>query len=160
MGTRVTVTKEIAAPVERVWAMVSDLTRMGEWSPESEGVTWLRGATGPTIGATFRGANRNGTKRWNTVGRIDDAEPGRLLAFRISAAGFKVAEWRYEFEPTAIGCRVSETWVDLRGRIARALGKPVSGVADRAEHNQATMEQTLERLKLAAESSASSTEER
>jgi len=158
MVEQVTVTKEIAAPVEQVWAMVSDLTRMGEWSPENEGAVWLRGATGPTLGATFRGMNRNGKKKWNTLGGIDDAQPERLLAFRITAAGFKVAEWRYEFEPTATGCRVIETWVDLRGHIAKALGKPVSGVADRAAHNRATMEQTLERLKLAAESTASSTQ--
>ncbi|MGK2958896.1 MAG: SRPBCC family protein [Acidimicrobiales bacterium] len=48
MRDQVLVTREINAPVERVWEMVSDVTRMGEWSPENEGVTWLGGATGPT----------------------------------------------------------------------------------------------------------------
>ena len=42
MAEQVSVTTEIAAPVEQVWAMVSDLTRMGEWSPENEGATWLK----------------------------------------------------------------------------------------------------------------------
>jgi len=101
----------------------------------------------------FSGSNRNGKKRWKTAGTIVDAEPGRLLTFRIKAAGFKVAEWRYEMETIAQGCRVTETWIDQRGRIAKALGKPVSGVADRAAHNRVTMEQTLESLKSAAESS-------
>jgi uncharacterized protein YndB with AHSA1/START domain len=156
MADQVTVTQEIGAPAEKVWAMVSDMTRMGEWSPENEGSTWLRGATGPQPGATFSGANRNGKKRWKTVGTIVDAEPGRLLTFRIKAAAFKVAEWRYAFETTARGCRVTETWIDQRGHIAKALGKPVSGVADRAAHNRGTMEQTLERLKAAAESSSTS----
>ena len=135
--------------------MVADLTRMGEWSPENEGATWLRGATGPKPGATFRGANRNGKKKWRTAGTIVDAEPGRLLTFRIKAAGFKVAEWRYIFDTIATGCRVTETWMDQRGKIAKALGKPVSGVADRATHNRATMERTLEQLKAAAESASS-----
>jgi uncharacterized protein YndB with AHSA1/START domain len=152
MADQVSVSQEIDAPVERVWAMVSDLTRMGEWSPENDGSTWRRGATGAEPGARFSGANRNGKKRWTTAGTIVDADVGRLLTFRIKAAGFRVAEWRYEFETTAIGCRVTETWIEQRGRIAKALGKPVSGVGDRTAHNRMTMEQTLERLKAAAES--------
>ncbi len=144
-------TQDIGAPAEAVWAMVSDLPRMGEWSPENQGAKWLRGGTGAEPGAKFRGTNRNGKRKWNTLGTIVDAVPGRLLTFRITAAGLKVAEWRYVFEPTAGGCRVTETWVDQRGRIVKALGKPVSGVADRAEHNRIGMVRTLARLKEAAE---------
>ena len=156
MAEPVSVTREIDAPAEQVWAMVSDVTRMGEWSPENEGSTWLRGATGPQPGATFRGTNRNGKKKWKTVGAIVDMEPGRLFTFRITAVGFKVAEWRYVFETTPSGCQVTETWIDQRGRIAKALGKPVSGVDNRAAHNRAGMVQTLERLKSAAESTPAS----
>ncbi len=155
VAEQLSVTQEINAPADKVWAMVSDLTRMGEWSPENEGATWLRGATGPKVGATFRGMNRNGKKTWKTAGTIVELEPGRLLAFRTTAAGFKVAEWRYTFEATSSGCRVTETWIDQRGAVARALGTPVSGVADRAAHNRDSMEKTLERLKSAAESSSS-----
>ena len=155
MAEQLSVTQEINAPADKVWAMVSDLTRMGEWSPENEGATWLRGATGPVVGAAFRGVNRNGKKKWTTSGTIIELEPGRVVAFRTSAAGFKVAEWRYAFETTSNGCRVTETWIDQRGAIAKALGKPVSGVADRASHNRDSMEKTLERLKSAAESSSS-----
>jgi uncharacterized protein YndB with AHSA1/START domain len=154
MTDQVTVTREIAAPAEKVWAMVSDVTRMGEWSPENEAAAWLGGATGPKPGARFRGTNRNGKKKWDTVATIVDAEPGRLFTFRVTAAGFKVAEWRYEFEPTETGCRLTEIWIDQRGRIAKSLGKPVSGVGDRATHNRRGMEQTLESLKAAAESTA------
>lgn len=157
MVDQVSVTQEIGAPAEEVWAMVSDLTRMGQWSPENEGATWLRGATGPQPGATFRGTNRNGKKKWKTVGTIVGMEPGRLFTFRITAAGFKVSEWRYVFETIPTGCRVTETWIDQRGRVAKALGKPVSGVEDRAAHNRGTMEQTLERLKSTAESPPAST---
>lgn len=156
MPDQVSVTQDIGAPAERVWTMVADLPRMGEWSPENAGATWLRGATGPKAGATFSGSNENGNKRWKTSGTIVDADPGRLFTFRITAKGFKVAEWRYEFETTATGCRVTETWIDQRGLIAKKLGKPVSGVADRVAHNRRTMEQTLERLKHAAESAPTS----
>ena len=103
-----------------------------------------RGRKARNAGAKFRGVNRNGKKKWETEATVVEAEPGRLFAFRVTAAGFKVAEWRYTFEPTDSGCRVTETWIDQRGRIAKALGKPVSGVADRATHNRAGMEQTLD----------------
>jgi len=146
----VSVTREVAAPAERVWAMVADITRMGEWSPENERATWTRGR-GPEVGARFRGVNRNGTRRWSTTGTVSAADPGRLFAFRITAGGLRIAEWRYEFEPIAGGCRVTEVWIDRRGRIAKALGKPVSGIGERAEHNRAGMEVTLDRLKAAAE---------
>jgi uncharacterized protein YndB with AHSA1/START domain len=156
MNEQVSVSREIAAPAEQVWAMVSDLTRMGEWSPENEGGTWLKDASGAQPGARFRGANRNGKKKWETLATVVDADPGRRFSFRVTAVGFKVAEWIYEIEPTAAGCRVTETWVDERGVVVRTLGKPVSGVADRAEHNRAGMEQTLERLAVAAEESTPS----
>ena len=151
MTREVQVTREIAAPPEHVWTMVSDVARMGEWSPENESITWLKGATGPKPGARFRGTNRNGKKKWNTVSEIVEMVPNERFVFRVSAIGLKVAEWRYEIEPTAGGCHLTETWIDQRGRIATTLGEPVSGVADRAEHNRAGMEQTLERLKAAAE---------
>ena len=117
----------------------------------------MGGATGPRPGAKFRGTNRNGKKQWKTVAKVVDAKPGHLFSFRVVAGGLKIAEWRYELEPTATGCLVTETWVDQRGRIAGTLGKPVSGVADRATHNRAGMERTLERLKSAAEGTATTT---
>jgi uncharacterized protein YndB with AHSA1/START domain len=151
MTDEVSVVREIAAPAERVWAMVSDITRMGEWSPETVGGTWLGGATGSQPGAKFRGTNRNGVKKWNTVGVVVDSDEGRRFSFRVTAAGLKVAEWSFAFEPTATGCKVTETWIDQRGSFARFVGKPVSGIADRASHNRAGMELTLERLAAAAE---------
>lgn len=68
--------------------------------------------------------------------------------------GLKVAEWSYAFEPTATGCRVTETWVDQRAGFFKPLAQLVTGVADRASHNRAGMEQTLERLAAVAESSS------
>jgi len=151
MSEQVSVSQDIGAPADTVWRMVSDVTRMGEWSPEAVGAVWLRGDSGPVPGARFRGRNRNGKKKWETVGVVTEAESGRVFAFRVSAAGFRVAEWRYEFEPKPAGCRVTETWTDQRGRVAKVLGKPVSGVVDRAAHNRSTMQQTLTRLAAAAE---------
>lgn len=151
MADHVSVTTEIAAIPEKVWAMVADLTRMHEWSPENHAVTWLKGATGAVPGATFKGTNKSGKKEWATSGTVVEAVPGRVLSFRVKAVGMKVALWSYRFEASDGGCTVTESWDDERGPIVTFLGKPVSGVADRASHNRAGMEETLRKLKAAAE---------
>jgi uncharacterized protein YndB with AHSA1/START domain len=147
----VSVSQDIAAPADQVWAMVADLTRMGEWSPETTGGHWRRGATGPAVGARFRGWNANGRRRWFTSTEVTRCEPGSCFEFAVSVGGLPIARWRYAFESTGSGCRVTETFTDTRGRIAKALGGPVSGVTDRPTHNQAGMEQTLANLASAAQ---------
>jgi Polyketide cyclase / dehydrase and lipid transport len=146
MTDQVSVQRDIAASSDELWARVSDVTRMGELSPESAGGQWIGGATGPAVGARFKGKNQNGKKRWSTVAKITDCEPGRVFAFEVSSGPLKVARWEYRFEPTDTGTTVTETWIDQRGRIVTVLGKPVSGVADRASHNRTTMEATLAAL--------------
>lgn len=145
------VEQAVAAPPEVVWALISDITRMGEWSPESTGGSWVKGATGPAVGARFKGTNRNGKKSWSTICRVVACEPGRTFRFAVSSGGAKVATWGYDIEPTDGGCVVTETWTDDRGFLVKALGKPVSGVAERVEHNRAGMVETLKRLGAAAE---------
>jgi uncharacterized protein YndB with AHSA1/START domain len=153
----VSVTRRIAAPASKVWQMVSDVTRMGEWSPETTGATWSKGASGPTLGARFSGDNRNGKKAWSTGAVVDECEPDRSFGFTVAVGPMKIAHWSYRFEPdTGTGeggsaCMVTESWTDRRGWLVSKLGKPLSGVADRASHNRAGMERTLERLAAAAE---------
>jgi uncharacterized protein YndB with AHSA1/START domain len=152
MTDTVSVGRVVAAAPDVVWAMVADLTRMCEWSPENTRCEWIGRSTGPVVGARFRGTNENGKKKWKTVGTIVDAQPGKSFAFEIKAGPFGVARWEYRFDATDIGgCNVTEIWIDQRGIVGRTLGGPVSGVADRAVHNRAGMETTLERLAAAAE---------
>ncbi len=66
--------------------------------------------------------------------------------------GSKVAQWIYEIESTAAGCRVTESWTDQRQGLLKVLSKGATGVADRASHNREAMGKTLERLAAAAES--------
>jgi uncharacterized protein YndB with AHSA1/START domain len=147
----VSVTTEIRAPVDQVWAMVADLTRMKEWSPENDGVIWRNGATEAALGASFTGRNRRGHRSWSTAGTIVELERDRALAFRVTAVGMQVARWSYRFESTDTGCRVTETFTDERGAVINILGRLTTGVADRTTHNRAGMEQTLANLKAAAE---------
>jgi uncharacterized protein YndB with AHSA1/START domain len=154
MAADVTVSRDVHAPAETVWAMIADLPRMGDWSPETEGGEWIGGATGPAPGAKFRGRNRNEGKSWKTVSQVVDAEPGRRFSFIVKAAVLPVAEWAYDIEPTDAGCRVTETWSDRRPGFFKPIAAKVTGVSDRTEHNRVTMEQTLERLASAAEAAS------
>jgi uncharacterized protein YndB with AHSA1/START domain len=150
--TVVTVEREVAAPAGELWAMVSDVTRMGEWSPEATGAKWSKGAAGPAVGARFTGRNAAGWRRWSTAGEVVECEPGRVFAFDVSAGPFKVATWTYRFEPTTTGTKVTEQWDDRRtGSLMAVLGKLASGVGDRAAHNRAGMETTLANLASAVE---------
>lgn len=150
MSDQVIVTKDIAAPAQTVWALVSDLPRMGEWSPENRGGQWVKGATGPVPGARFKGENRNGDKSWSTDAKVVDADPGRRFSFLVTVGPIKIAKWEYVFEETADGCRVTETWTDQRGWLAKKAGGKASGVTDRREYNRAGMEQTLAGIAAAA----------
>ncbi len=134
--------------------MVSDVTRMGEWSPENEGGAWLDDATAGQPGARFRATNRVGKRSWKTVAAVVDAERGRRFSFRVSAGPVKVADWSYTFEPTPNGCRVTESWTDRRPGWFKPLARLGTGVGDRTAHNRTGMEQTLERLAAAVEPSS------
>ena len=149
--TTVSVSRPVSAAPQVVWELISDVTRMGEWSPETTGARWTGGATGPATGAKFRGSNANGWRRWSTSCTVTDCEPGATFAFRVTAGPLAVATWRYDIEATREGCRVTETWIDERGTLAKLGGGPMSGVGDREAHNRAGMEETLRRLAAAAE---------
>ena len=150
MVERIEVEREIAATPEVVWGLVSDLPRMGDWSPENDGGEWVKGATGPAVGAKFKGRNSNGSKSWTTVSTVVDATPGERFSFLVVVGPFKIAEWAFDIEATDVGCRVTETWTDRRGGLMKKLGGKASGVDDRTAHNRAGMEQTLAGVATAA----------
>jgi len=72
----------IAAAPERVWALVTDITAMGKWSPGSTGGKWIMGASGPALGARFVGFNRRGLARWVTTCKVIECEESSRFAFR------------------------------------------------------------------------------
>ena len=147
----VSVTQDISAPAELVWALVTDLPRMGEWSPENLGGEWVKGATGAAVGARFKGRNKNGSKAWSTSVRVNEVDAPKKFSFALMALGKNWCDWVYEITPSGAGCTVTHSWIDHRSKFAIRLGKLVSGGADRSEHNRRNMEATLRNLKTAAE---------
>lgn len=142
---------DIDAPSERLWGMVSDVTRIGEWSPEAVAGEWLEGATGPTVGARFKGrSKRRGA--WSTTCTVTAATPGRDFAFSV---GKGETTWRYDLTPVDGGTRVTESFeiVKVPGPLGRWSTKLGTGVAwdDREADLVEGMRTTLHRLKVAAE---------
>jgi uncharacterized membrane protein len=141
----------IEAPAERIYELVADLPRMGDWSPECRQVEWLDGSTGPGEGATFIGHNQGGPRglmKWSRRGRVLTADPGREFAFVTEEGGRQSTEWRYRLEPAEGGTRVTESytvrWIPTWARI-------VDVPTNRGRELRGAMRHTLERLKGAAE---------
>jgi hypothetical protein len=147
----VCVEARIAAPAHTLYELVSDVTRMGEWSPENVGGRWLAGASGPLEGARFRGSNRRGWRRWSTTCRVVAASPGSAFAFDVSVAGIPASRWRYDFRPDGDATVVTETWTDLRPGWFAMLAGATMGIADMRAHNQENIRATLANPTTAAE---------
>ena len=147
---RVEVTRNIAAPPARLYGMVSDLPRMGEWSPENCGGKWRGGATGPEVGVRFAGKNRKGVLRWTTKCTVAVADPGNEFAFDVRSAGLSVSRWGYRLKAVDGGTDVTEYWDDHRSKLMSKIAGWVMRVPDRAAYNRAGMEHTLERLAASA----------
>ena len=137
----------ISASPEQVYDMVADVTRMGEWSPECYRSDWEGGATGPAVGAQFRGYNRRGESEWDVLCTVIAADRGREFAFRVGREDEPGTVWRYEFFADGEGSRVVESFdsslLDTPNYVERRDARIVMLTEG--------MEQTLGRLKAKAE---------
>ena len=149
--THVEVSRDVKAPPEAVWAAITDVTRMGEWSPECHTCEWNEGVTGAAVGARFTGHNRNGTFEWTTEAEIVELVENERFVFEGVFRDLRFARWGYLIEATDTGCTVTETWDEGRPDDIIEFTSTISGVADRGPHNRAGMEQTLARLAAAVE---------
>lgn len=143
---------EVAAPPERLWAMVSDVTRMGTWSPVCHTCEWIGEPAAPEVGARFRGDNRLNGFRWSRECEITESEPGRSFGFSTRFKGEESTRWRYRFEPHGASTRVTESYeVVMVPRWVRLLRRLPGAAAKSDRDMRRNLSQTLERLKEAAE---------
>lgn len=146
MNPDLEVSREIAATPAAVFAALTDITRMGEWSPETIRAEWHEGFTGPALGASFVGHNKYGENEWSTDAEIVEFVENERFVFKCTFDGFHFASWGYRIEPTDQGCTVTEMWWDVRPEEVKAVSSSISGVGDRVPHNRQGMADTLERL--------------
>ncbi|MCB8956391.1 MAG: SRPBCC family protein [Nocardioides sp.] len=142
---------EVAAPPERVWALLTDLSNLPDWSPELVRMVPLKRG-GLRVGQWYLGINRRKAVVWPTRSVVAVLEPGRVLAWDTRSSG---ARWIWELSPAGAGTRVVH-----RRPVPRALTgvsrvfAPVflGGNAVHADELEAGMAATVARLKAAAES--------
>jgi uncharacterized protein YndB with AHSA1/START domain len=99
------VTVRIDAPVAEVWALVSDVTRIGEFSPETFEAKWTQGSTGPEVGATFAGhVKRNGVgpTYWAAC-RVTRCVENEVFEFGVGLQGTTINNWGYRLAPAGAG---------------------------------------------------------
>jgi Polyketide cyclase / dehydrase and lipid transport len=147
----VEVRRIIAGDPQQLYDLIADVTRMGEWSPESAGAEWLTGEPG-TVGSTFRGTNRRPWVKWSTICTVVAADPGRRFAFAVNGAGRPVSTWEYEITPRPGGCEVTERTFDRRDLLYKVTSAVTTGLGRRSVRNRRTMEQTLDALARAVQS--------
>lgn len=141
----------MAVAPDELYAMVSDVTRMGEWSPICKACWWDEGQ-GPEVGAWFTGRNELPERTWETRSQVVAADPGRKFAWEVNDGW---VYWGYTFEPDGEGTRLTESWEFLakgiegfRERFGDAADAEIAKRSDAARDG---IPATLAAIKKAAE---------
>jgi uncharacterized protein YndB with AHSA1/START domain len=140
------------APPDKIWDLVADVTQIGRYSPETFEAEWLDGATGPEVGAKFRGhvkRNGRGPIYWTTC-TVSACEPGREFVFGAGPGPKPWTIWGYHLEPSGDGTDVTESF-DIGANPFVHVYWAIAGRA-RGRTNRNGMRQTLERIKTEVES--------
>jgi hypothetical protein len=102
VDVEVTVDKDVAA----MFGLVTDVGRIGEWSPECVGASWLNGVA-PMPGATFEGHNRAGSFEWSTTCVVTESQQPSVFEWVVLDSALDPqrpgATWRYELVPGSAG---------------------------------------------------------
>ena len=151
------VSVHVDAPPERVYDLVADITRMGDWSPECYRCEWIDGATGAAVGARFKAWNRRKLLRWSNKPTVVAAEPAREFAFSRTGPGAGEVVWRYRLEPDGSGTRLTESYEAVRraSPVVIWLTLRLMRLRDREADLRDAMGATLARIKASAESAPS-----
>jgi hypothetical protein len=96
----------VAASPDELYGLVSDVTKMGQWSPICRACWWDEGA-GPQVGAWFTGRNETPERTWESRSQVVAADPGRKFAWEVNDGW---VYWGYTFEPDNGGTRLTESW--------------------------------------------------
>jgi hypothetical protein len=150
----------IAREPQQVYALVSDVTRMGEWSPVCKACWWDDAQAGPVEGAWFTGRNETPERTWETRSQVVVAESGREFAWEVNNGwvrwGFSLQSESPESGHDAVsGTRLTESWHFLPPGIAgfkERYGEDADAqIAKRTDAAHAGIPETLAAIKKTAE---------
>jgi hypothetical protein len=159
----------VEATQEAVWNLLVDVEGQVAWSRELQRVEWVERASGPAVGASFLGYNKNDLLgEWRTLSRIVEFEQGRVLSWVVVDVDRQfclpltsdvepMATWRYDLEPVAGGVflrgsvRIGPGRSGLSLAIDRMPEREQELVAYRVEQLRRSIQATLKALKAGAE---------
>ena len=103
------ITTSINASPQDVYALVSDLARMGEWSTENIGGEWISGAPGE-LGSRFLGTNRIKNFEWSVPVEVTVADPGECFEFVAAPDDGPFVRWTFRLSEGPSGTDLTEIW--------------------------------------------------
>jgi uncharacterized protein YndB with AHSA1/START domain len=142
---------DVQAPPDRVWQLLTDFSRMPEWSPELVRMVPLKPG-GLRVGQWYLGINRRKAAVWPTRSVVARLEPGRAVAWDTRSSG---ARWIWEIEPGAAGGthvvhrRPVPRGITLLSKVFAPLA--LGGSEEHADELETGMQLTVDRLRAAAE---------
>jgi uncharacterized protein YndB with AHSA1/START domain len=142
---------DVAARPERVWALLTDFSRMPDWSPELVKMLPMKPG-GLRVGQWYLGINRRKAVVWPSRSVVADVQPGRSLTWDTKSSG---ARWIWELERVETGTRVVHRRPvpkKLTGMSHAFASAFLGGTEGHADELEAGMAETVARLKAAAES--------
>ena len=149
-----TASAHASAPPEAVWQLVTDVTRVGEWSHECQGAAWTEGSTHAAVGARFRGSNRAGRVRWSNPCTVYLCNAPSEFGYRTQGGRLMrdSTVWYFALEPEEGGTRLIQRY---QVRSLAAWADRLGWLIIPAHHDRhAALEGDLERLAAIADSEA------
>jgi hypothetical protein len=144
----------VATSPQALYDLVSDVTRMGEWSPVCTGCWWDEG-DGPREGAWFTGRNELAGRTWETRSLVVAAAPGREFAYNVLGNWVR---WGFALAPLGDATELTESWNFLDGGVAgyrERFGEDWQArLAERRQTMLVGIPATLAAIKAAAEAQA------
>ena len=141
----------IDAPVGEVWALVSDVCRMPEWSPQVDSTRLRQGFEQVALGAQFTNRNSVGDLVWTTHAEVVRFEPEQEIAFRVEE---NWVIWSFTLVPDGTGTLLTQRRDAPDGVSELSLELTngfMGGVETFTESMRAGMRETLAKLKATAE---------
>lgn len=101
--------QRLSCDTDTAWRYVTDISLPTHTSQELLAVEWLDGADHVTVGARFKGRNRNpNIGEWETVCEVVEVEPGRRWVWNVLTPNGVGATWAFEVEPSSAGSIVRQ----------------------------------------------------
>ena len=134
----------VPASPAQVWAVLTDVTRVGEWSHECHTAQWDDGTDRPRVGATFRGSNRTGRNRWTRVCTVTECVPGVRFAY-VTSGGVPPdsTAWTFVLTAEGPGTRIRQAFRILR--ISRFMELVIGALVPAHRDRRAALQEDLVR---------------